>query len=171
MGSYLFDVMLDPSNDSSDEEESTLFFDRLQPEYRMVRGVTYLFPDIVGRFATTRYLIESPKTVQNAKIFLKISISSYNRGKYNEAMRNIMFSINTCPNNENLDFLIGTRSCYLFFLGDYTSALADANRILINNRCPQNFMLRMSEHKFRCIIMANLTLHYWGFLKVSLKLL
>lgn len=161
---------LDPSPEDSDDSESLLHFSTLSIEDRMRNGVIDVYPDVVEIFVDLNFPFDSYKDEQEAVDYKNITAMLYSTGQGNKAMKNILLSINLCPDTINLDYSLGFRSWILFSMSDYISALVDINRILRSKRGPADFVFQMNKQKTRCITEASTKLQDMTYFKVSLKL-
>lgn len=161
---------LRPSPEDSSDEDIPLNVFTLDPIQRLHNGVTSVYPNIAKSYSYPVFTSDSIKNIIKAKRYKMEAVTQHGKRKHTLAMGNIILSIGVCPNVIYRDYAFGVRSCILYFIGDYISALVDVNRILKNNRGPKNFMLQMNEQKARCITSANRMLRYMENFKVNLKL-
>ncbi|XKL65692.1 hypothetical protein PGB90_009112 [Kerria lacca] len=123
------------------ELSMTLTLSSRDPIYRLRYGVSFLYFDVAERHKYRTFTFDTIKNERKSTKYKKKARKFYANGNNNKAMKYIILSVNVCPDTYYLDVAMGT--------------LADANRILINNRGPESFLSQISEAKAECISVLN----------------
>lgn len=171
MASTSYVSSLESSPEHRSYYESVLYFSTLTPVNRMLKGVSYVYSDVIQHHIYPTFTEDIIKNTRQA-IYYRTRFNKLRvGGKPVKAMKNILLSINVCPDNSHLDIAIGNRSVLLYTLNDYISALVDVNRVLKNKRCSKHFLLQMEKQKSKIVTKLNQQLQQNAILKVNSKLL
>lgn len=145
------------------------YFTLLHPDVRLRIGVATVYANVARKHHKLRF---DGQNLKNSKLSLKYknkSVKKYTRGKKDEALKNIILSISTCPDTYKLAIAIGSRSLLLHLIGDYISAIVDANRIFELYKGPPNLIQLLREEKRESITLLNKQLRDDEHYTVSLK--